>query len=421
MAPTPNSESEDYPENLDDMEEVEVDDDIVVEYDEDDDDDDGDGLGEDFDIIDEAKLTFQQHTSSVFTIDVSQSEGPPLVVTGGEDDKGVVWNYDSGQVLFDTGTSHKDSVTSVGFSSDSKYVMTADMGGIILVHSTTTTTTAAGPSSTEKKLVWDYECSDIEWCKWHRSAHVLFAGTSLGDVYMWKIPSGDCKIYASHGSRTTCGAITPNGKEIIVGYEDGTLKKWDLKDVSCVFHHKPEHGDPILCLDVLSVGQKNGNLVAMGTEGGTISLVNSHTGKQVCKFAMDITQANEMATAEDEDEGMEEPMHTIESVSFSPCGSYVAGASVNGNLIIWDISVQRVRHTCPNPAGLTKLVWSHAEPNYIITAGLDGVVRLWDHRNGELFKELTGHLGNILDIVISKDGSQILTAGDDSTARVFEK
>merc|ERR1712018_649453 len=132
---------------------------------------------------------------------------------------------------------------------------------------------------------------------------------------------------------------------------------------------------------------------------------------------MDVVRENSISLEED----MEEPMNTIESVAFSPWGSFIAGASVNGNLCIWDISAQRIRHKCVSEAGLTKLIWSENEPNFIITAGLDGVVRLWDHRNGELFKEFTGHLGNILDIAVSKDGNFILTAGDDSTAKVFQK
>ena len=58
-------------------------------------------------------------------------------------------------------------------------------------------------------LVWDFQCGDMEWCQWHPSARgVLFGGTNDGDVYMWKVPNGDgCKIFAGHGSRTTCGKV----------------------------------------------------------------------------------------------------------------------------------------------------------------------------------------------------------------------
>merc|ERR1712180_455484 len=117
-------------------------------------------------------------------------------------------------------------------------------------------------------------------------------------------------------------------------------------------------------------------------------------------------------------EEIRELSHAVESVSFSPCGCYVAAGSVDGTLCIWDISLQRVRHTCFSPAGLTKLIWTDIESN-IISACLDGVIRLWDYKKGEMVKDITGHVGNILDIVMTPDGTHLLTAGDDGTARVF--
>jgi len=206
-------------------------------------------------------------------------------------------------------------------------------------------------------------------------------------------------------------------EKIVVGHEDGSIKKWDLKTVTCLFHHKADQGGSVLCLDILSVGQKNGNLVAYGTEDGIVTLLNSHTGKELGNFNIGVNETDDVLMEED----TEGPINCIESVAFSPCGCYVAGASVNGNLCIWDISVQRLRHKCTSMAGITKLIWDNIEPNYIISACLDGVIRIWDHRNGEISKELTGHLGNILDIGITSNGKYLLTAGDDSSARLFEK
>lgn len=77
-----------------------------------------------------------------------------------------------------------------------------------------------------------------QWLRWHPLANVLLGGTSEGDVWMWKIPSGDCKMMQGHGCQSTCGKIMPDGKRCIVGYEDGSSKVWDLKDQVCVHHIK---------------------------------------------------------------------------------------------------------------------------------------------------------------------------------------
>ena len=52
--------------------------------------------------------------------------------------------------------------------------------------------------------------------KWHRGAHVLLAGTVDGEVWMWKIPGGDCKTFQGPGCTASCGILMSDGKEVIV-------------------------------------------------------------------------------------------------------------------------------------------------------------------------------------------------------------
>lgn len=51
-----------------------------------------------------------------------------------------------------------------------------------------------------------------QWLEWHPEANVLLAGTADGNVWMWKIPSRDCKTFQSHGCRSTCGVFMKDGK-----------------------------------------------------------------------------------------------------------------------------------------------------------------------------------------------------------------
>lgn len=46
---------------------------------------------------------------------------------------------------------------------------------------------------------------------WHIAANVLLAGSVDGEIYMWKIPDGDCKVLQGYGCRAETGAIFPDG------------------------------------------------------------------------------------------------------------------------------------------------------------------------------------------------------------------
>ena len=41
---------------------------------------------------------------------------------------------------------------------------------------------------------------------------MLLAGTATGDVWMWLIPNGDCKVMPGQGVASTCGACLSDGK-----------------------------------------------------------------------------------------------------------------------------------------------------------------------------------------------------------------
>lgn len=79
---------------------------------------------------------------------------------------------------------------------------------------------------------------------------------------------------------------------------------------------------------------------------------------------------------------------------------------------------QVCRQQCKHEAGIVKLQWDKLSP-LLYTSCLDGVVRLWDSRNGQVTSKWTGHTDSILDFEISKDGNSLVTVSEDKTARVF--
>uniref|UniRef100_A0A8C6Z769 Angio associated migratory cell protein n=1 Tax=Nothoprocta perdicaria TaxID=30464 RepID=A0A8C6Z769_NOTPE len=216
---------------------------------------DDEGLEDGMEAQDDSEVTFALHSASVFCVSLDPKTNT-LAVTGGEDDKAFVWRLSDGELLFEC-SGHKDSVTCAGFSHDSVFVATGDMSGLIKVWRVDS-----------KEEVWSFEVGDLEWMEWHPQAHVLLAGTADGNSWMWKIPSGDCKTFQGPSCPATCGRILPDGEaqrlpgegsvtcsevprkscgnhlcfcrargevevgeggSAVVGYEDGTLRIWDLK------------------------------------------------------------------------------------------------------------------------------------------------------------------------------------------------
>lgn len=52
----------------------------------------------------------------------------------------------------------------------------------------------------------------IQWSFWHFGSNVLFAGCEDGSIYMWKIPTGDCKIYSGSTVKCEGAVLLPDGE-----------------------------------------------------------------------------------------------------------------------------------------------------------------------------------------------------------------
>lgn len=223
---------------------------------------------------DDAILTFTKHTSSVFCGSLHPSQD--LAVTGGEDDRAYVWETRQGEVVH-TVSNHNDTIIGAEFSADGNYLAIGDMSGELEVLKL----------SQNYAKVWEFSMGDMVWMKWHSAAAVLFAGSESGEVYVWRIPSGDCKVFQGSGHKSECGSLTADGKRLIVGYGDGSVRLWDIKSSSCVQEIVAEstsaHTESVTCISpdpdngMFLTGSEDGNVMIAGASGA-MSMLHPSAG-----------------------------------------------------------------------------------------------------------------------------------------------
>ncbi|XP_017767911.1 PREDICTED: angio-associated migratory cell protein [Nicrophorus vespilloides] len=332
---------------------------------------------EEADVIDLSKVSFSMHRNSVFSGELS-SDGK-LAITGGEDDMAYVWDTSTAELLFEC-TGHKDSVTHVGFNYNDELVVTGDMGGLIQVWSVK-----------EKKLIWCYEGDDLEWLVWHQLTNIVIGGTQSGDVYVFKVPSGDCKVLPSHGYPSNCGKILPDGKKLAVGYGDGSVKLWDIKTCTTIWNCSEQDMSDVTALEI----NDDGSFLIACPSAKVIKIVD---GKCLCTIVDKV-----------EDE--------IETAVFNTQLGVVATGSLKGQLCVWDLGRQVMRHQARVECSVT--VMKFRNDGKLLIGATDGAIYICDARSGLLSETLTGHKQGILSVCLCKDGKTILSTSDDGTAKIF--
>lgn len=336
---------------------------------------------------DDATITFEKHTGSVFcgsfhpTLD--------LACTGGEDDQAYVWSTTTGDVVHAV-TNHRDTVIAAAFSPDGNYLAVGDMAGEVEVLKL----------SQGYKKVWEFSMGDMVWMQWHCATNVLMAGGEAGDVYVWRIPSGDCKVLAGNGQQTECATLTADGKRLIVGYADGAVRLWDIKSSTCVQYIEAEsplaHTDAVTCI----AADPDNGLWLTGSQDGNV-LISCASGA--------MTQLHPGAGA-------------VEQLAF--CGEadlkLVACGTLEGKISLWDVAKRAVRVECersPVPSGVTKMLWAPGQN--LVCATLAGAVKVFDGRTGALKRTLEGHRSDIYDMCYSKAKQLLMTVSDDGTAKLY--
>jgi WD40 repeat protein len=348
------------------------------------------------------------HDGSVFCIDSHKA----VFATGGEDDLGKVWSYDTAERRLElvlTTEKFKDSVTSVKFSTDGQYVAVADMAGLIRVYTLET-----------RSLHWSHDLeSDLEMIDWHPGCNVLFGSTAEGYFYMLKISTGEIKLmYAGDSASLSNFKILKDGKRAVCCYNNGCVRVWDLTTTRCVHSYATAHEKDILCVDV----SPEGNLIASAGLDMKIHLVNTINGKVVGNLAVEDRKSRPARDEDEVDDMDDEEANSIESVAFSknPNLPLLACATLNGNILVWDLNTQTVRskYTNQDRVGYTKLTWNAHGTLYAST--VDGVFQVFDGRNMNLQKRIKCHHSEILDFCFNENATVLYTAGNDNTVKLFD-
>ncbi|KAJ8867772.1 hypothetical protein PR048_031575 [Dryococelus australis] len=113
-----------------------------------------------------------------------------------------------------------------------------------------------------------------EWMKWHPGSNVLLVAVKAGEVYMWKVPSGECKVHASHGVETNCGTFMPDGRRAAIGYDNGIIRILDLKTMAVL--HEVSTG---LSGAIRSISCHDNNSLLAACCGEFVTMVNAQTGQ----------------------------------------------------------------------------------------------------------------------------------------------
>jgi WD40 repeat protein len=107
----------------------------------------------------------------------------------------------------------------------------------------------------------------------------------------------------------------------------------------------------------------------------------------------------------------------IRFVAIDPEGTYAAGGNVPGTVRVWRIRDGKHMATLQTRFSLRAIALSRDGILGTVTDGNEA--ELWNVLDGQRLARLSGHRSGINSIEFSTDGTIVVTASDDGTARVW--
>jgi WD40 repeat protein len=191
-------------------------------------------------------------------------------------------------------------------------------------------------------------------------------------------------------------AFSPDGKQILSGSEDGTIKFWDADT------GREINTFSVYTLMVNSIAfSPDGRQVLSGSDTNTrIKLWDANTGKEIGTFSGHI--------------------ENISSVTFSPDGRQVLSGSSDKTIKLWDINTGREIRTLNGHTRRVNTVTFSPDGKQILSGSYDETIKLWDANTGKEIRTFYGHTGSVNSVVFSPDGRQILSGSGDNTMKLWD-
>lgn len=358
---------------------------------------------------------FQGHKLQVSS--VTYSPNGQYILSGSYDGTAKIWKANTGKCLQTLQIAKKnhsmvsvsDAVSSVSFSSDSRYAILGLCGGAIKIWDLLLNECIKSLDLIELLLnnatdvVFSFSSNCQYAVLYHNHLphyyddvdlyHALIDGAPVSMSSILSDSRSACiydilnnkflQILSCHKQDISSISFSPDNQYVVTGSLDRTAKVWDLKTGLCI-QTLVGHNREIWSVKYI----KDGNHIVTGSEDGTLKIWHAKTGTCL--------------------QTLKGYMQTEPSVDFSPDGCHAIIGSVDGTVQKWNLSTgicTQILVSQKNP-----ILSAHYTPDgiTIITLSEDNSIKLWDAETGLYKYSLNGTYERF--ITCSPNGDHIITA-----------
>lgn len=356
--------------------------------------------------------------------------------SGAGDSTARIWDCNT-NTPFKTLTGHTNWVLCVAYSPCGTMIATGSMDNTIRLWNALNGEALGSPLLGHSKWI-----SSLTWEPLHLTkdgaSPKLASGSKDGTVKVWDASRRVCLMTLSgHTNAVSC--VKWSGSNILYSAShDKTIRAWDIEAGGKTIQVLKSHAHWVNHLSISTdyVLRKGGfdHKSSRSSTKGDISELRQKALAEYEKVAKLGGQTSERLVTASDDFTMYfwEPLKSskpvcrmtghqklVNHVLFSPDGRYIASASFDNSIKLWDgIKGTFIGSFRGHVAPVYQVAWS-ADSRLIVSCSKDTTLKVWDVRTRKLSVDLPGHADEVYAVDWSMDGRKVASGGKDKMVRIW--
>lgn len=243
-------------------------------------------------------------------------------------------------------------------------------------------------------------------------------------------PKRGYQIWLGHASSVLCLAVSPDGRQLVSGSRDRTLRIWDIA-IGRELHKLEEHRADVTC----AAFSRDGRWLLSGSLDKTVRVWDMHTltqrrvirtladgvkslaitpdGDQVVVATIDGTVKVFRFDSFEEQHTLQTAGIKVHSVAVSPDGKLAAAGFGNATTRLWNLETGLELASMTGLSGAVNCVAFDTRGKWLARGSQDGVVKVWNVAEGSEQHTLQGHSNAVTTIAFSSDSQRLISGGAD--------
>jgi WD40 repeat protein len=320
---------------------------------------------------------------------VPQVEGPPVPdkpidpeFQESEEEQPMEYHPKKTDLIPSVQSGHNYTVCSVCYNQKQHIVASSDSGGNIIV---------CTAKDKHVLFILDGHYLSVNAVDISPDGKYLVSGSDDQTVRIWNLENGESlHILEGHQGAVSDVVFSPDNKTMASCGEDQTIRIWNFQDAHVIQALKG-HTSTVLSLAF----SPDGKFIASASFDKTVRLWEIRTGELVRTY--------------------EGHQRHVTSVAFSPNGMNIASASEDHTLRLWNVQKRDVVRVFHGHSSTVTSVDFSPDGEIIASSSYDHSVRLWNIQNGHPVNIFKGHNDSVYDVIFMANPRYLASASVDQS------